>query len=93
VRAPARPVFANSTAAPYPGSPDEIRATLASQIARPVRFVDEIEAIYAAGARIFVEAGPGSVLTGLVGKIDAQVKCVNVQRPGGEHAAAEGGAK
>ena len=29
----------------------------------PVRFVDQIEAMYAAGARVFVEAGPGRVLT------------------------------
>ena len=34
-----------------------------------MHFVDEIEAMYAAGARIFVEAGPGRVLTGLVGRI------------------------
>ena len=36
------------------------------QIAAPVRFVEQIEAMYAAGARVFVEAGPGRVLTRLV---------------------------
>ena len=34
-----------------------------------MRFADQIEAMYAAGARVFVEAGPGRVLTQLVGKI------------------------
>jgi acyl transferase domain-containing protein len=33
-----------------------------------VRFTDEVEAMYADGARVFIEAGPGSVLTGLVEK-------------------------
>ncbi len=36
---------------------------------RPVEFVREIEAMYDDGARIFVEVGPRSVLTGLVPQI------------------------
>jgi acyl transferase domain-containing protein/NAD(P)H-dependent flavin oxidoreductase YrpB (nitropropane dioxygenase family) len=66
---PAVPVWSNTTAAPYPADPDEARALLAAQVGRPVRFVEQIEAMYAAGARIFVEAGPGRVLTQLVGRI------------------------
>ncbi|MDG4864355.1 ACP S-malonyltransferase, partial [Streptomyces sp. T-3] len=62
-------VWSNATAEPYPASPDAIRAGLAGQIASPVRFAEQIEAMYAAGARIFVEAGPGRVLSGLVGRI------------------------
>jgi acyl transferase domain-containing protein/NAD(P)H-dependent flavin oxidoreductase YrpB (nitropropane dioxygenase family) len=68
-RAPEFPVWANRTAAPYGEDPDAIRAELAAQIAAPVRFVDQIEAMYDAGARIFVEAGPGTVLTRLVDRI------------------------
>jgi acyl transferase domain-containing protein/NAD(P)H-dependent flavin oxidoreductase YrpB (nitropropane dioxygenase family)/NAD(P)-dependent dehydrogenase (short-subunit alcohol dehydrogenase family) len=64
-----RPVWANRTAAPYSAGPDAVRAELAAQIGSPVLFADQIEAMYADGARIFVEAGPGSVLTGLVGRI------------------------
>ena len=67
--APRVPVFANMSAAPYPEGADEARRLLAEQVQRPVRFVDEIEAMYAAGARTFVEVGPGSVLTGLVSRI------------------------
>jgi acyl transferase domain-containing protein/NAD(P)H-dependent flavin oxidoreductase YrpB (nitropropane dioxygenase family) len=65
----AREVYSNTTAERYPASPDAIRARLADHIGKPVRFAAEIEAMYAAGARIFVEAGPGRVLTGLVGRI------------------------
>ena len=46
-----------------------MRRLLAAQLARPVRFVEQVEAMYASGARTFVEVGPGAVLTGLVGKI------------------------
>ncbi|MFC9842291.1 SDR family NAD(P)-dependent oxidoreductase [Streptomyces sp. NPDC127595] len=63
------PVWSNRTAERYPESPEAIRAELAAQIGAPVRFADQIEAMYEAGARIFVEAGPGAVLTRLVGKI------------------------
>jgi len=66
ISAPAFPVYASSTAGPYP---DDVRGLLAGQVAEPVRFADQIEAMYSAGARVFVEAGPGRVLTGLVGKI------------------------
>ncbi|MFJ9742146.1 SDR family oxidoreductase [Streptomyces sp. NPDC101166] len=69
VHAPEFPVWSNRTAAPYPADPEAVRAELAAQIGAPVAFVEQIEAMYAAGARIFVEAGPGSVLTRLVGRI------------------------
>ncbi|WP_246258446.1 type I polyketide synthase [Amycolatopsis anabasis] len=68
VRAPRRPVWANRTARAYPADAD-VRAELAGQLAAPVRFADQIEDMYAAGARVFLEVGPGKVLTGLVGTI------------------------
>ncbi|MCX5193054.1 SDR family NAD(P)-dependent oxidoreductase [Streptomyces sp. NBC_00249] len=63
------PVWSNTTAAPYPGDAGEVRDLLARQLAQPVRFVEQVEAMYAAGVRTFVEAGPGRVLSGLVGRI------------------------
>ncbi|ABW14966.1 Beta-ketoacyl synthase [Parafrankia sp. EAN1pec] len=63
------PVWSNTTAAPYPRTPDGTRATLAGQVAAPVRFVEQIEAMYAAGVRVFVETGPGRVLSQLTAKI------------------------
>ncbi|WP_107471103.1 type I polyketide synthase [Streptomyces monashensis] len=69
VRAPEFPVWANRTAAPYPADPAAVRAELAAQIGSPVDFTAQIEAMYAAGARLFVETGPGTVLTRLVSKI------------------------
>jgi len=60
------PVYANSTAAVYPAEQAAARELLAHQLARPVEFVAEIEALYAAGIRTFVEIGPGARLTALV---------------------------
>jgi acyl transferase domain-containing protein len=67
--APSIPVFANTSAAPYPSEPEAMRDLLAHQLAKPVRFVEQIEAMHASGVRTFVEVGPGRVLTGLVGHI------------------------
>ena len=68
--APSRmPVYANSTATEYPADPHAARDLLASQLARPVNFVNEIEQMYADGVRTFLEVGPGGVLTGLVNSI------------------------
>ena len=69
VRPPDLPVFANATAAPYPGEPAAVRELLARQLASPVRFREQVEAMYDAGVRVFVEAGSGRVLTQLIGKI------------------------
>jgi acyl transferase domain-containing protein len=60
------PVYANTTAGEYPADPGAARELLAGQLARPVEFVSEVEAMYAAGIRTFVEVGPGARLTGLV---------------------------
>ncbi|CAM3294409.1 type I polyketide synthase [Kibdelosporangium persicum] len=80
VREATIPVWSNVDALPY----GDVRATLARQVAAEVRFVDQIEAMYAAGARVFVEAGPGGVLTGLVRKIlgDRPYTAVACDAPG-----------
>ncbi len=76
------PVYAGSLAAPYPTEANAIREILASQIAKPVRFVEQVEAMHEAGARIFIECGPGSVLTSLVGRIlgDRPHHAINMDR-------------
>ncbi|HEX6766059.1 MAG TPA: acyltransferase domain-containing protein, partial [Polyangiaceae bacterium] len=60
------PVLSNATADLYPSDPDAVRAAVARAIASPVRFAEQVEAMYARGARTFIEIGPESVLTKLV---------------------------
>jgi acyl transferase domain-containing protein/NAD(P)H-dependent flavin oxidoreductase YrpB (nitropropane dioxygenase family)/NADP-dependent 3-hydroxy acid dehydrogenase YdfG len=66
------PVFSNVTAAPYPDDGAQMRALLARHLVEPVRFADQIEALYAAGARVFIECGPGLTLTTLAGRVLGQ---------------------
>lgn len=65
IRRPRVTVFSNTLGAPYPDDPEAIRGVLSQHMVRPVRFVEEIQAMHAAGARVFVELGPRSVLTNL----------------------------
>ena len=84
VASPKLDVFANATAAPYPAEPRSLRDQLGAQLAQPVRFVEQIEAMYAHGARTFVEVGAGSVLTELVGRIlgDRPHRAIALDRKG-----------
>jgi acyl transferase domain-containing protein/NAD(P)H-dependent flavin oxidoreductase YrpB (nitropropane dioxygenase family)/NAD(P)-dependent dehydrogenase (short-subunit alcohol dehydrogenase family)/acyl carrier protein len=63
---PRFPVFSNLTAKPYGGSSSDIAGTLGQHLLNGVAFVDQIEAMHAAGARTFLEIGPGSILTNFV---------------------------
>ena len=66
---PKIPVYSNSTGNVYPIETSEIKNILAQHILNPVDFKAEIENMYAAGARIFVEFGPKPILTNLVKNI------------------------
>ncbi|HEV7859849.1 MAG TPA: SDR family NAD(P)-dependent oxidoreductase [Pyrinomonadaceae bacterium] len=67
--APCVKVFSNTSASAYPDQPAEVVALLAEHLVNPVRFADEVSAMYDAGARLFVEVGPRNVLTGLASQI------------------------
>lgn len=59
------PVWSNTTAEIYPTNVSDIKERLTDHLVQPVRFVEEVQAMYNDGARIFIEVGPGKVLTGL----------------------------
>ncbi len=60
-------------------SADDVRQALIDQIASPVRWVDCVGTLSAAGCRRFLELGPGRVLSGLVRQIEpnAQVSAAD----------------
>jgi acyl transferase domain-containing protein/NAD(P)H-dependent flavin oxidoreductase YrpB (nitropropane dioxygenase family) len=68
IAATRRQVFANLTAAPHGTEPSGIKDALVAHLTSPVRFAAELRALHAAGARLFIEVGPGRTLSGLLEK-------------------------
>ena len=70
--------------------PQSIEA-LIRQVSSPVRWEEVVRRLIADGATTFVELGPGTVLAGLIEKIDRSVTVVSVEdrQPGGCDAAVE----
>lgn len=57
---------------------EEIRDSLIRQLNSPLLWEDSIRLMIRQGVRIFVEAGPKTVLSGLIRKIDESVKTLHV---------------
>lgn len=58
---------------------DEIRKNLVDQAAHPVHWEESIRNMIAGGVDYTVEAGPGTVLSGFMRKIDRKVPCVHAE--------------
>ena len=81
IERPSIPVISNITARPYPDEADGIREVLDAQMISPVLWADSMEKLIRDGHRLFIEAGPGKVLAGLMRDINREVKVLNVQHP------------
>jgi len=71
------PVVSNVDAAPV-ATDGAVRNALLRQVVSPVRWVESVQKMIAMGVRRFVEVGPGSVLTGLIKRIDPTVELITV---------------
>lgn len=80
--APRIPVVANVDALPKREAGDAIEA-LIRQVSSPVRWEDVVRRLVSEGARTFVELGPGTVLAGLIRKIDGTVAVTSIDSPQG----------
>lgn len=69
VKTPVLPVYQNVSAA-LVSDPDLIRKNLVAQLYSPVRWVESVQAMAAAGVTATYECGPGKVLSGLNKRID-----------------------
>jgi len=77
---PDRPVLFNVTA-DYAEDVDEIKSIMAQQLCSPVKWYDSMRRLITENVEVFVEVGPGKVLTGLLKKIlpkDYPCKIYNV---------------
>jgi len=78
------PVYSNATGAIFPSEWSEAREMLVDQLCAPVEFVREVEAMVEDGYGLFLEAGPGSVLSRLVHQIAPGVEAVSLDPSGGK---------
>ena len=75
--APSRPLYSNVTAQPYEDG--QFKDLLSRQVENPVRWQTIVENMIAAGVDTFIEVGPGKTLAGLIGKINSDVRALNVE--------------
>jgi [acyl-carrier-protein] S-malonyltransferase len=58
---------------------EEARDALIRQVTAPVRWLDSVREMIESGVTVFLEVGPGKVLTGLLRQIDRSVRVFNVE--------------
>ncbi len=78
VRAPNVLVISNVTAKPH-SDPAAIRTLLAQQVTSPVRWEESMRYLLQLGLRTFVELGAGTVLKGLLRKIEPAAEVLTLQ--------------
>lgn len=71
-------VIANVTAQPIQ-TKNEILKELVEQVCSPVQWEKSVKTMIGLGVEVFIECGPGTVLSSLVNKIDSTVECYSVQ--------------
>jgi [acyl-carrier-protein] S-malonyltransferase len=69
---PLCPVYQNVTARPS-ADPDQIKNNLKLQLTSPVKWTQSVKNMINDGASSFTEVGPGTVLQGLVKKVDSEI--------------------
>ncbi len=72
-----RPIISNVTAKEVL-IPEEIKRLLISQIEKKVRWLESVEYMINNGVKNFVEIGPGKVLSGLIKRINKDVKVSSI---------------
>ena len=77
---PRFPVVSNVTGQPET-DPIAIREILVKQIVSPVRWEESMRTLISGGAEVFLEFPPAKVLTALLRRIDASVKCLALDEP------------
>ena len=75
---PVAPFMSTVTAKIEPAQ--RMAALLVEQLTAPVKFTQAARGLIDQGVRVFVEVGPGSVLSGLLKRIDRTVKSVSVNK-------------
>ena len=70
-------IFSNVTAKTA-NNPNDIKKLLIDQIEKPVRWRESVRNMIDNGTHKFIEIGPGKVLSGLIKRIDRNIKLIQV---------------
>ncbi len=74
---PVIPIIANTTAQPITTA-EQVKAELLRQLCNSVQWQRSIEYMVGNGVSTFIEIGPGRVLSGLIRRINRDVKTLNI---------------
>lgn len=74
--APEIPVYSNFTAKPYEG---DFKALVKAQVENPVRWQTIVENMVEDGVDTIIEVGVGKTLTGLIKRINGDIKAIKVE--------------
>src|ERR1700712_3871709 len=80
IKAPVCPIYQNIDAKPYT-DPAQIKHNLIAQLTGPVRWTQTVMHMLEDGATSFTEVGPGSVLQGLVKKVNREIPTSSAALP------------
>jgi [acyl-carrier-protein] S-malonyltransferase len=77
-KSPQVPIVNNADAT-FLTSPEELKQSLIRQLSSPLLWEDSIKRMIEEGVEVFIEVGPKNVLSGLIKRIDKDVKMLNVE--------------
>jgi [acyl-carrier-protein] S-malonyltransferase len=77
----------NNVAARFVKTAVGVRDSLKRQMTAPVRWEESVRRLQAEGVGLFIEAGPGKVLSGLMRQIDREAECLHVEDSASLHEA------
>jgi [acyl-carrier-protein] S-malonyltransferase len=69
----------NNADAAFLKDPQEIKGSLVRQLNQPLLWEDSIKVMVGSGVDTFIEVGPKKVLSGLIKRIEGNVKIFNVE--------------
>ena len=82
---PQVPVISNTTMAPYPSDPDEIKRILMAHLESTVHWMNNVQTLWNDhGVRLFVEVGPGEALSNLIADTLPESTCIRTCLPSAE---------
>jgi malonyl CoA-acyl carrier protein transacylase len=85
LHSPRIPVISNTTMAPYPADPGEIRRILMAHLESPVHWLNNVQTLWNDhGVRLFVEVGPGETLSNLITDTLSEPACIQTCLPSAE---------